>query len=111
MENENNNSNILIKILLYLFIAFVIMFLSTESGYYEYRAYSKTRLTQEAIKKFESDVNNNKNVSINDYLVNDYKDYSNSITRIGSKLNDIVESFMNDGIKKTLKLISALFYE
>ncbi len=111
MEEEKNNSNKLLKVLLYLFIAFVIMLISSESGYYEYRAYSKTRLTSEAIKQFEKDVNDNKNVSINDYLIDEYKDYSNLVTKTGNYLNKIIESFMNDGIKKTLKVISALFYE
>ena len=51
------------------------------------------------------------NVSINDYLDNEYKDYSNIVTKTGSSLNRIVETFMNSGIKKTLKVISHLFYE
>jgi len=111
MEEEKPKSNILMKVLLYLFLAFIIMLLSSESGYYEYRAYSKTRLTSDAIKQFEKDVSENKNVTINDYLTDDYVDYSNIVTKTGDYLNKVVEEFMNEGIKKTLKVISALFYE
>ena len=111
MEEEKENSSGLIKILLFLFIGFIIVYASNKTGYYEYKTYTKTKLTNEAILKFEKDVSEGKNVSINDYVVSEYKDYSNIITRTGSKLNSILETFMNSGLKKTLKVLSELFYE
>ncbi len=111
IEEEIKHDNKLIKFLLLIFVIFLILYISKETGLYEYKAYTKSKLTEEAIKKFEKDVSEGKNVSINDYVVEEYKDYSNFITRSGSKLNKIVESIMNDGIKKTLKVLSRLFYE
>ncbi len=111
IEEEIKPKNRLIKSLLLFFVLFLILYISKETGLYEYKAYTKSKLTEEAIKKFESDVSEGKNVSINDYVVEEYKDYSNVITRTGSKLNKMVESVMNDGIKKTLKVLSRLFYE
>ena len=111
MIESEKESNTLIKILLFLFLAFIIMLLAKENGYYEYQTYNKTRLTKEAMIKFENDVENGENVSINDYLEDEVKDYSNIVTKTGSKINEIIESFMNNGIKKTLKFISALFYK
>ena len=111
IEENTKNSNKLLKILLFLFVAFLIMIISKETGLYEYQVHTKTELTKEAMKKFEKDVENGLDVSINDYLENEYKDYSNVVTKTGSNLNKFVESFMNKGIKKTLKVLSHLFYE
>lgn len=108
---EEKESHKFIKVLTILFISFLIMYISKEKGLYEIKTYNKTILTKESMLKFESDVNKGLNVSINDYLDNEYKDYSNIVTKTGSSLNRIVETFMNSGIKKTLKVISHLFYE
>ncbi len=111
MEEEKNSKDKFIIILLILFIIFLIIYITKEAGYYEIKAYKKTILTKENIKKFESDVEEGKNVSINDYIVSDYKDYSNNITNLGYKIGKLTESFMNDSIKKTLKVLNKLFYE
>ena len=105
------NSNVLIKVLLFMFIAFLIMYVSKEAGYYEYKAYTKSKLTEESIKKFESDIESGKDVSLKDYVVDDYVDYSNFVTKAGSNIGNNIEKFMNEGIKNTLKFLGALFYE
>ena len=110
-EETVKNKNTVIKLLLFLFVMFLILFISKETGLYEYKAYTKSRLTNESIERFEKDVSEGKNVTLNDYVIDEYKDYSNIITRSGSSLNKLVESIMNDGIKKTLKILSRLFYE
>ena len=43
------------------------MYVSKEAGYYEYKAYTKSKLTEEAIKKFENDIENGKDVSLKDF--------------------------------------------
>ena len=108
---ENESKDKLLIVLLILFILFLIVYITKEAGYYEYKAYNKAELTKEAIKKFENDVEESKNVSINDYVVNNYKDYSNTISDLGYNLGEITENIMNNGIKKTLKILSELFYE
>lgn len=108
---DNNNSNGLLKVLLFIFVSFLIMVISKETGLYEYKVRNKTILTKEAMLKFEEDVSNGLDVSLNDYLIDKYEDYSNVVTKTGSSLNRIVETFMNKGIKKTLKVLSHLFYE
>lgn len=110
IEEEKTNSYTLIKILLFLFIAFLILYISNETGYYEYQVYSKARLTKDAMKKFEADVENGLDVSINDYI-EEYKDYSNVVSKTGYNISTFVEKFMNESIKKTLKVFSKLFYE
>ena len=111
LEEDNSEINPIIKILLFIFVLFLIMYISNKTGYYEYKKHTKSVLTNESIKQFEKDISEGKDVSLKEYVVDDYVDYSNFITKTGSTIGDVVESFMNDGIKKTLKLLSALFYE
>ena len=63
------------------------------------------------LKKFENDVNEGKNVSLKDYVIDEQVDYTNKVSNIGYNIGNTIEKFMNEGIKKTLKVISALFYE
>ncbi len=111
MEDTKNKTSLTVKILLILFSAFLIMYVSKEAGYYEYRTYTKKELTKEAIKKFESDVSLGKDVSLKDYVEDEYIDYSNIVTDTGSKIGNTIETFMNEGIKKTLEFLGALFYK
>ena len=46
-----------------------------------------------------------------DYIVNDKVDYTSKVGDIGYKFGNLVEGFMNEGLKKILKFLSALFYE
>ncbi len=108
---ENNSKDKFIIFLLILFIIFLIVYLTKESGYYQYKAHNKAILTEENIKRFEKDVEEGKNVTINDYVVSDYVDYSNSITDLGYNIGKFTENIMNKGIKKTLKILSALFFD
>ena len=103
--------NYFLIVMILIFLVFFILYISKETGYYEYKAHSKVALTQEQIKKFESDLSKGKNVTIDEYLVNDKVDYTTTVGDIGYKFGNIVESLMNDGLKKTLKFFSALFYE
>lgn len=109
--NKKKNKNYFSKIFIILFIFFMIIYLSKEAGYYEYKMYTKTKLTQEAIVKFENDVNAGKDVSIEDYIVEDYVDYSNVFTNVGYGIGEFIEEIMNEGIKKTLEVLKKLFYE
>ena len=109
MEETQSKDKFLV-ILFILFVLFLIIYITKEAGYYEYKAHNKQVLTNESIKQFEHDVEEGKNVSINDYVVNTHKDYSNTITDIGYNIGKFTEDFMNKGIKKTLKVLSRLFY-
>ncbi len=110
MEEKENKDKFLITLLI-LFVLFLIIYITKEAGYYEFKAHKKTELTKESIKRFEKDIEAGKNVTINDYIETDYKDYSNTITNLGYNLGKMTENFMNKGIKKTLKVLSRLFYE
>lgn len=110
-EVKLQEKNILLKITLFLFVIFLVLYICKETGFYEYKAHNKANLTNEALKRFENDINEGKDVSLKDYVVDEQIDYSNKVSNIGYNIGNTVEKFMNDGIKKTLKVISALFYE
>ena len=101
----------LIKILFISFILFIIYLFMIKTGYYEYKIYSKVQLTNEAIVKFKKDISEGKNVKIEDYIENNYYDYRNPGTNLGSNIGYVIEKIMNEGIKKSLKILSELFYK
>ena len=100
-----------IKILLIFFSIFLVMYLTHESGYYAFKANQKMNLTNESIQKFESDISSGKDITIEDYVIDNYQDYSNVVSNTGYWVGNNIEKIMNEGIKKTLKTLSALFYE
>ena len=98
-------------ILLCFIICFLVILFAGKTGYYEKKLRDNSILTEEQIKKFESDLSEGKNVTIDDYVVNDKVDYTTTVGDMGYKFGNLVEGFMNEGLKKTLRFFSALFYE
>ena len=60
MEEEASSKNYFLIIIIFLFIIFLILYISGEAGYYEYKVHTKTILTEEAIKDFENDISEGK---------------------------------------------------
>ena len=108
---ENKTKDKFMIILLVLFIIFTIIYITKETGYYEYKVHNKTVLTEKNIKKFEKDLSEGKDVTINDYIESNYIDYSNNLSDLGYNIGKYTEIIMNKCIKKTLKIISALFFD
>ncbi len=109
METKKEKNYLTIFTLL-IFVIFLILYISKEAGYYEYKAYNKSILTKESMQKFENDINEGKNVDITEYINLEKKDYSNAISSLGYKTSNTLEKIMNEGIKETLKIVSALFF-
>ena len=91
-------------ILIFLFSYFI-----EHSGYYEYNLHNKKNLTEEEIKRFESDIREGKNIDLNSYLSKDNIDYSNSLTRTTSnanlRLNEILKKLIKNGFNLIGKFI------
>ena len=80
-----------------LFVMFLSVYFSRyNTNYYE----NRNVLTEEAIVKFEQDIKEGKDNSINTYLKEE-KDYYNKASTIGLKLSQGIEI----GFKKSLKLL------
>ena len=91
-------------ILIFLFSYFI-----EHSGYYEYNLHNKKNLTEEDIKRFESDIKEGKNIDLNSYLSKENIDYSNSLTRTTSnanlRLNEILKKLIKSGFNLIGKFI------
>ena len=103
------SNNLLLKTLLLLFVLFLIFYISKGAGFYEYKAYTKSRLTSEAMEKFESDLAAGKDVTIEEYIQIGQTNYSNAVSKTGYKRGTLIEKFMNTGIQKVLKVLEKLF--
>ncbi len=95
-------------ILSILFIIFLIIFISTNSGYYEYKNNQKTIFTEEKIKEFEKDIKEGKNIKINNYLKDNSKNYSNRLTDIGDGISDLINDSVNFILKGGFKIIEKM---
>lgn len=112
METQSKHKkNYLVVLFLLLFIIFVILYISKEAGYYDYKAHQKVSLTNESIKQFEEDIKMGKDVKAKDYITHDYKDYSNRVTIISSEIGKYVEDILNDRVKGTVKVLGKLFWD
>ncbi len=86
----------IIKLLLIVVvIIFLVMVFTSSSGYYEYELNKQTALTSDAIKQFEEDIKEGKEIDIKDYYVVDNKDYSNKVSKAGLKISNKIGSLIN----------------
>lgn len=108
---KKKNNNYLLKFLLISFIFFLIIYFSNETGYYEYKVYTKTKLTEESIQTFEQDIKDNKNVTNKNYIKTNEINYSNKFSTVGYKIGSYIEKIMNYIIKKSLEILEDLFYK
>lgn len=104
MENKKK-SNIFNKIFFILLIMFLCLYSISVMGYKNKRQENKTLYTEEMIRKFEKDVDNGKEIDINDYLNYEEVDYSNKSSELGEKFSNTVD-FVSE---KSLEWMSNLF--
>ena len=108
MENSKKKTNWFLKILLVLFLLYSSLLIAIESGYYEAKLNQKTTLTDEAIKRFEKDVKDGKDVTLTDY-VEEQVDYSSNASKLGQVISRGTEKFMGDGINGIANVLKLLF--
>ncbi|MBE6152502.1 MAG: hypothetical protein E7165_04245 [Firmicutes bacterium] len=94
-----------------LFVAFVTLYLSQATGYYEYEQSRKTAFTEEQIKQFEQDVKDGKEIDINNYLENTNKDYQNNISKVTLNVSEAISKYMKYGIEKMFEGIVKVIEE
>lgn len=98
-------SKIFKVIIISLFVIFMSIYLASINGYYEYETKKQKELTDDAIKRFEKDVQSGKQVNINDYLVEDVKHYDNNITTIADNVSETFNSLLMKGFEKSFELV------
>lgn len=94
--------NKLIKIaLLIITILFLSLYFSNyNTEYYE----TKTYLTEEAIKKYEKDLKDGKNIISHNYIPKE-KDYDNTISKLGIKTSNLIDKIINKSLKYLVKYL------
>lgn len=107
MKNKNNTKKIkLFKfIFTFLFLVFITMYFSEESGYYEFKKNKTKELTEEQIKKFEEDVSLGKEVDIKDYVVVKEKNYQNHLSKLGLNVSNTISKIVKKGLDSTFSVV------
>lgn len=98
-------------ILVALFIVYITIYVSQLTGYYEYKNYQKTVLTEEQIEQFEQDVKDGKQVNVKDYVVNTNKNYQTNLSKMGMNLSNTISSWVNKGINSSFDFLVKLVDE
>ena len=102
--------NWFLRLLTILFIVFIGLYIASISGYYEATLGNKVALTDEAIRRFEQDVIEGKAVDVEDYILEERVDYSNTFTDAGDKLTESVQKVLTEGIGGIWDAIKVLFF-
>lgn len=72
-------------------ILFLVLYIGQGTGYYQIAENRKVALTEDAIKRFEDDVAEGKEIIASNYLVKE-KNYNNNISVICMKVSKAIES-------------------
>ena len=102
--------NTLIKIIiLSLVVFFLVLVFAEKSGYLKTKEEKNKILTEEQIEIFERDIAQGKKVDINDYVVDNYKDYTNEVSnnfyRVSLKLEKGVDGIIKFIFKGASKAV------
>ena len=93
------------------FLAFLITYVIGMSGYYEYELSNKRVLTEEKMKEFEEDVKNNKDIDLNDYVVNTHQDYTNKFTKTVTSASLTLNKYLKKSIESIFGLLNKVVQE
>ncbi len=89
-----------------LVLSFVALYLATVGGYYEYTLSNKNILTEEAIKRFESDVASGKEIVASNYMVKQ-NDYSNTANIFANKVSNFIAKTYDKAMRFIFKRIES----
>lgn len=107
---KKSKSRYFFRVLFIFFLIYVALLIAYESGYYETKAGNKATLTKEAMEQFEADLENGEMVDVKNYLVEEHKDYSNGITKVGNKISNSISDVMTKGLSGLFDALKGLFW-
>ena len=107
--NKKKNNNLFFQLLGISFLIFLALYIAELSGYYESQGTKKSVITQEKLEEFEEDVASGKEINIKDYITKEYVDYSSPVSRMGNKISNGLDKFMDGGVSDFFKVIGNLF--
>ena len=98
---------VLKNIPLIILILLLGLYFSYQNGYYDKYMRDKIKLTNQNIEKFEQDIKDFKDVTIEDYLQEE-KSYATKTSNISLKVANKLENVINEGIKFLFRKISSI---
>ena len=98
----------ILKILIGLFVIYVIVYSLGKSGYYDKKIREKTAFTEKQIAQFESDVANGVEVDVQNYFPEEV-DYSNVFTKSANSISRRLAKILNNNSKNLLDFLKTLF--
>lgn len=107
MKKNKKLSKAFWYIFLILFMSFATLYVAGKAGYYEYTQNRKKVFTEEAIKKFEQDVSDGKEVDISNYLVTK-EDFQGKKKRVGVLVSEFIGDYMKLGVDEIFKMLNNL---
>lgn len=110
-KKKNMFSIIVSRIFIFLFICYFVLFVSEQTGYYEYQTHKQIELTDSKIKQFEEDVQSGKNINIKDYIEEKDVSYQNVSSSLGMTLSNNIENIVTNGLDTTFSFLDKLFKE
>lgn len=87
-------------------VSFITLYISNETGYFEYQQRQNVILTEEKIKQFEEDVKNGVNMDLDSYLESTKKNYNNKTSRLGLFLSNKIGEYAKKGLETTFKVLN-----
>lgn len=90
---------------LIILILLSFLYFSYQNGYYDKYMRDKINLTNQSIEKFENDIKDGKDVTIEDYL-QESKNYATKTGNMSLKISNKLENIISSSIKFLFKKIS-----
>lgn len=87
---------------LIIIILFFALYFSTMGGYYQYNNSQKSTLTEEAIKRFEQDVKDGKEIQAKNYIKEEIN-YNNTFSKAGLNISNLIQKGFNKLMTKIFK--------
>ncbi len=109
MDKKKKKESIIVKIFYLFLISFIVLYFSKSSGYYEYATHRQVSLNESQIEKFEKDIKEGKNVSVEEYVKSGEINYSNFASNTGNVISKGIKDVVTNGIDGTIDFLGQLF--
>lgn len=106
---KKKKGSIFLKILGFLFVIFMALFIANMSGYYESKVRDHVNITEDGIKEFEEKVQKGEKIDITSFLNTEREDYSNKISILGDTLTSGLEGVISGGVDIISDVLKSLF--
>lgn len=96
------------KVMLFLFLVYLALYISQSSGYYDYTSYQKMVITSDAMQRFEEDLKEGKDVLMIDYMEVSLNDYSNDLSDYFLSISKSIDKYVGKIVIYILEGINSM---